>query len=393
MQNVVVLSAVRSGIGRFGGGLKDIALEDLGAQVAKAAVERAGVDADKIESAIVGSVIRTKARDAYISRMVALGAGLPQESQSLTVNRLCGSGLEAIVLASQQIQLGETSLAMGGGCESMSRSVYSSSIPRFGAKMGDIAFEDDMTAALNDPFGAGHMGITAENLAEQYQITREEQDEFSAESHRRAIAAIKAGYFDEQKTPVTIKTRKGDIEFIDDEHPRDDVTTEGLAALRPAFKKDGGTVTAGNASGINDGASFLIVASEDWAEKNGKTPIARLVSYARAGVDPSIMGIGPVPASQIALKRADLSVDDLDVIESNEAFAAQACAVAKGLHLPADKTNPNGGAVALGHPIGASGGIIATKLIYELQRTGGKYGLATMCIGGGQGIAAIFERL
>ncbi len=315
-----------------------------------------------------------------------------KESSAVTVNRLCGSGVEAIVNATQQVQLGEVDLALAGGVESMSRSTFSSSSPRFGTRMGAVTLEDDMLAALHDPFGAGHMGMTAENVAEAYQIDRETQDAFAEESHRRAVNAIDSGYFAEQIVPVPIKTRKGTVEVSADEHPRRDVTAEGLAALAPAFKRDGGSVTAGNASGINDGAAALVISSEEWAQANGKMPLARIISYARAGVDPSLMGTGPIPAVRKALEKAGLSIDDMDVIESNEAFAAQACAVSKELGFPAEKTNPNGGAIALGHPVGATGAIITTKGLYELARVNGRYGLVTLCIGGGQGIALVLER-
>ncbi|MEM9750718.1 MAG: beta-ketothiolase BktB [Pseudomonadota bacterium] len=393
VKDVYVLSAVRTAIGRFGGGLKDVGLDELGATVVRESVARAGVDADDVEAAVFGNVLRTQADDAYIARVAALKGGLRKESTALTVNRLCGSGLEAIVIASQQIQLGEISLAVAGGVESMSRATYSARAPRFGSKMGAVAFDDDMLAALHDPFGAGHMGMTAENVSAQFGIDRAAQDAFAELSHKRAVAAIEEGRFKEQIVPIEIKTRKGSIVFETDEHPRADVTADGLAGLKPAFKKQDGSVTAGNASGINDGASALALASEDVVSAKGLTPMARLVSYARAGVEPSIMGTGPIPAVQAALKRADLTVDDLDVIESNEAFAAQACAVSKELGFPAEKTNPNGGAVALGHPVGASGAIITTKCLHELKRTGGRFGLATLCIGGGQGIAAVFERV
>ena len=393
VSDVVVLSAARTAIGRFGGGLKDVPLEELGAHVIRAAIDRAGVKADEVQSAVIGNVLRTKAKDAYIARLCALNAGLCESSHAVTVNRLCGSGLEAIVTAAQQIQLGEVSLAVAGGVESMSRATYSSAAPRFGAKMGPVTFEDDMLAALHDPFGAGHMGVTAENVAEKFGIDRAAQDAFAEESHKRAIAAISEGRFKEQIAPLEIKDRKRITVFDADEHPRSDVSQEGLSALRPAFKKEGGSVTAGNASGLNDGAAAIALSSSSWAESNGKKPLARLVSYARAGVDPSIMGIGPVPAVKLALSRAELSIGDMDTIESNEAFAAQACAVSSELGFPAEKTNPNGGAVALGHPIGATGAIITTKCIYELHRIDGTYGLVTLCIGGGQGIAAVFERM
>jgi len=389
---VVFLSAVRTAIGSYGGSLKDVPPTELGAQCVAEAVKRADIAPDAVESVVVGNVIRTDPKDAYIARIAAIKGGLPIETQCLTVNRLCGSGLEAIVIAAQQIQLGETEVAVAGGAESMSRSTYHIPAARWGQRMGDGKIVDEMTTVLTDPFGNGHMGVTAENLAEKYQITRQQQDEFSVESHRRAIAAIKEGRFKDQILPIEIKSRKGTIVFDTDEHPREDVSLEAMSAMKPVFKKDG-SVTPANASGINDGASMTVLMNRERAEKEGRKPLARLVSYARAGVDPSIMGAGPISAVPRALERAGLSLEDMDVIESNEAFAAQACAVSKALSMASDKVNPNGGAVALGHPVGASGAIITTKAIYELHRTGGRYGLVTLCIGGGQGIAAVIERL
>ena len=390
VENVVILSAARTAIGRFGGSLKDVSTDDLGALVIGEAAKRANVEPKEIQSAVIGNVLRTKSNDAYISRICSINAGMAKESHAVTVNRLCGSGLEAIVTATQQIQLGEVELAVAGGVESMSRSTYSTSVPRFGARMGGFELNDDMLAALHDPFGGGHMGVTAENIAEQFSIDRKAQDSFAVESHNRAINAIGKGYFKEQIVPVEIKSRKGIVVSDKDEHARADVSVENMQNLRAAFKKDG-SVTAGNASGLNDGASALLLASEKWAKANGKTPMAKIISYARAGVDPSIMGTGPIPAVRLALKRAKLTIDDIDVIESNEAFAAQACAVANELGFPADITNPNGGAVGMGHPIGATGAILMTKLVYELQRINGRYGVVTLCIGGGQGIAAVVE--
>ncbi len=390
---VLVLGAARTAIGSFGGSLKDVSPTELGAHVTRVALERAGVDAEEVQSSVLGHVIRTESKDSYIGRRVALGAGLPNSAQSLTLNRLCGSGLEAIVFAAQQLQLGEVDVAVAGGAESMSRSGHLMTSARWGQRMGDAVATDEMMSALTDPFNDYHMGITAENLAEKYQLSREAQDEFAAESQRRAAAASDAGYFREQIAPYEIKTRKGSVIFDTDEHVRGDTTTDALSGLRPAFKRDGGTVTAGNASGINDGAAMIVLASASRSKALGAKPLARLVSYGRCGVPPEIMGIGPVGASQTALQRAGLSVDDLDVIESNEAFAAQAMSVANELKLPAERTNPNGGAIALGHPVGASGAVLTTKAIYELHRTGGRYALVTLCIGGGQGIAAIFERL
>ncbi len=390
--DVVVLSAVRSGIGTFGGGLSQIDPPELAGQVMKEAIDRSGVDPQQINYVTVGNCIPTDSRFAYVARVAAIQAGLPLESVAMAVNRLCSSGLQAIVTSAQNIMLGDYDYGIGGGVEVMSRGGYLSPALRSGARMGDSAMVDMMVATLNDPFGVGHMGITAENLAEKWGISREEQDAFAVESQRRAALAIEEGRFKSQITPVTIKTRKGDVVFETDEHVKPGTTVEKLGTMRPAFKRDG-TVTAGNASGINDGASFFVLASADAAANAGHKPMARMVSYAVAGVPNEIMGEGPIPASRMALKKAGLSLDQMDVIESNEAFAAQALAVAKGLELDMAKTNPNGGAIALGHPIGCSGAFIATKAIYELHRTGGQYALVTMCVGGGQGIAVVFERL
>lgn len=390
--DVVVLSAVRSGIGAFGGGLSQIEPHELAGQVMKEAIKRSEVDPQQINYVTVGNCVPTDSRFAYVSRVAAIQAGLPMESVAMSVNRLCSSGLQAIVTSAQNIMLGDYDYGIGGGVEVMSRGGYMSTAMRSGARMGDSALVDMMVATLNDPFGVGHMGITAENLAEKWGISREEQDAFAAESHRRAALAVEEGRFKSQITPITMKSRKGDVIFETDEHVRPGTTAEKLGKMRPAFKKDG-TVTAGNASGINDGASFFVLASADVAAKAGQKPMARMVSYAVAGVPNEIMGEGPIPASRLALKKAGLSLDQMDVIESNEAFAAQALAVAKGLELDTEKTNPNGGAIALGHPVGCSGAFIATKAIYELHRTGGKYALVTMCVGGGQGIAVVFERL
>jgi len=391
-RDVVVLSAVRSAVGSFGGGLSQIEPPDLAGQVMEEAVKRSDVDPALINYVTVGNCIPTDNRFAYVARVAAIQAGLPMESVAMAVNRLCSSGLQAVVSSAQGIMLGDYDYAVGGGVEVMSRGAYLSPAMRSGARMGDATMVDSMVATLTDPFGAGHMGITAENLAEKWDISREEQDAFAAESHRRAAAAIEAGRFDGQITPVTIKHRKGDITFDKDEHVKPGTTAEKLSTMRPAFKKDG-TVTAGNASGINDGAAFLVLAAADVAEASGAKPMARLVSYAVAGVPNHIMGEGPIPASKEALAKAGLDLSQMDVIESNEAFAAQALAVAKGLGLDLDKTNPNGGAIALGHPVGCSGAFIATKALHELQRIEGRYALVTMCIGGGQGIAAIFERI
>ena len=390
INDVFIVSAVRTAIGSFGGALKGVAPADLGAFITKEAVARSAVDPQSIGSNALGHVIRTDIKDAYISRRVALNGGLPVHTQSLTLNRLCGSGLEAVAYVTQQLQLGEVGVAVAGGAECMSSAAHLLTTNRWGQAMGDGIIQDELTGALTDPFGVGHMGITAENLAEKYDISRAAQDEFSLQSQQRAVHAIEQGYFKEQIAPYEIKTRKGSTIFDTDEHPKANSSIEGLAKLRTVFK-EGGTVTAGNASGINDGASMLVLATEQEVSKQSLKPMARIVSYGRCGVPNEIMGIGPVGASQIALKRANLSISDMGVIESNEAFAAQALAVAKELDLPNDKTNPNGGAIALGHPIGASGGIILIKALYELQRTGGRYGLITMCIGGGQGIAMIVE--
>ena len=391
-REVVVLSAMRSPIGAFGGSLSSIEPAELAGTVMKEAVAQSKADPEKIHYVTVGNCIPTESRYPYVARVASIQAGLPMNSVAMAVNRLCASGLQAVVSSAQQIELGQCDYAVGGGVEVMSRGTYMAPAMRSGARMGDTSMIDAMVSVLTDPFGAGHMGITAENLAEKWEISREEQDEFAAESQRRAAIAIEEGRFKSQIVPITLKSRKGDTIFDTDEHPKPGTTAEKLAAMRPAFKKDG-TVTARNASGINDGAAFLVLADAETAKANGETPIAKIVSYAVAGVPNHIMGEGPIPASKAALERAGLTIADMDVIESNEAFAAQAIAVAKGLGLPADKTNPNGGAIALGHPVGCSGAFIATKAIHELHRIGGKYALVTMCIGGGQGIAVVFERV
>ena len=391
-RDVVVLSAVRSPIGAFGGSLADFESSELATIVMKEAVARSGVDPKLIEYVTVGSTIPTDSRYAYFSRVASINAGLPIESTAMQVSRLCGSGLQGIVTTAQNILLGDADYGVGGGVEVMSKGTYLMPALRSGARMGDTTAIDAMVAVLTDPFGVGHMGITAENLAVKYGITREQQDAFAVESQRRAAAAIAAGHFKSQIVPIVKQTRKGEVVFDTDEHPRAGTTMESLAKMKPAFKKDG-TVTAGNASGINDGAAFFVLAAADVAAKAGQKPMARLVSYAVAGVPHETMGEGPIPATRLALKKAGLTLDQMDVIESNEAFAAQALSVAKVLELDPAKTNPNGGAIALGHPVGCSGAFIATKAIYELQRIGGKYCLVTMCIGGGQGIAAIFERM
>ena len=391
-RDVVVLSAVRSAIGGFGGSLSSMEPAELAGTVMKEAVNRSGVDPKQINYVTVGNCIPTESRFPYVTRVAAIQAGLPMDSVAMAVNRLCSSGLQGIVTTSQAIMLGDCEYGVGGGVEVMSRGIYGAPAMRTGARMGDTKMIDLMVSTLTDPFGAGHMGITAENLASKWNITREEQDALAVESHRRATAAIAEGRFKSQIVPITMQTRKGDVVFDTDEHVKASTTMESLGKMKPAFKKDG-TVTAGNASGINDGAAFFVLASADAAAKAGQKPMARLVSYALAGVPNDIMGEGPIPASKIALQRAGLTIDKMDVVESNEAFAAQAIAVSKGLGLDMTKTNPNGGAIALGHPVGCSGAFIATKAIYELHRTGGKYALVTMCIGGGQGIAVIFERL
>lgn len=392
MRDVVILSGVRTAIGDYGGALKAVAPADLAAKVVHEAVSRAGIDPDAVGHLVFGNVIHGESRDMYLARVACINGGLPQHTSALTVNRLCGSGLQAIISASQNILLNDTDVAVAGGAESMSRGGYLLPALRWGQRMNDGGTVDMMIGALTDPFDKVHMGITAENIAAKWQISREVQDAFAAESHRRALYAIKNGYFKEQILPIEIIIHKEKILFDTDEHPRENTSMETLAKLRPVFQKEG-TVTAGNASGINDSAAALVLMESKAAQKCGLKPMARLVSYGHAGVDPKFMGIGPIPAVQNALRRANLKMADLDVIESNEAFAVQACAVAKELQFDPEKTNPNGGAVALGHPIGATGSILAIKAIYELHRCGGKYALVTMCIGGGQGIAAVFERL
>jgi len=391
-RDVMVVSGVRTAIGDFGGALKDMAPTALGAQVVREALARAGVVGAEVGHVVFGNVIHTEPKDMYMARVAAMGAGVTQDAPALTVNRLCGSGLQAIVSAAQGILLGDADIAVAGGAESMSRAPYLAQGMRWGARMGDTAMIDMMVAALHDPFDNIHMGETAENLAESHQITRGEQDGLAIESHRRAARAIAEGRFKSQILPITQKTRKGETVFDTDEHVRTDVSAADLAKLRAVFRKDG-TVTAGNASGINDGAAAVVLMDAQTAEKRGAKPLGRLVAYAHAGVDPKVMGIGPVPATRAVLKRAGLALGDMDVIESNEAFAAQACAVAKDLGFDPAKTNPNGSGISLGHPVGATGAILTVKALYELARIGGRYALVTMCIGGGQGIAAIFERV
>ena len=391
-RDVVVLGAVRSAIGSFAGSLSDIEPAELAGTVMKAAVERSGVDPKVINYVTVGNTIPTESRFPYVARVAAIQAGLPMDSVAMSVNRLCSSGLQGIVTTAQNILLGDCDYGIGGGVEVMSRGGYLSTAMRTGARMGDTKLIDTMVATLTDPFGVGHMGITAENLAAKWSITREEQDALAVESQRRAAAAIAEGRFKSQIVPIVKQTKKGEVVFDTDEYVKGSTTMESLAKLKPAFKKDG-SVTAGNASGINDGAAFFVLGDAATAAKDGYKPMARLVSYAVAGVPNDVMGEGPIPASKLALKKGGVTLDQMDVIESNEAFAAQAIAVSRGLGLDMAKTNPNGGAIALGHPIGCSGAFIATKAIYELHRTGGRYALVTMCIGGGQGIAAVFERL
>ncbi|MDI6749814.1 MAG: acetyl-CoA C-acyltransferase family protein [Rhodocyclaceae bacterium] len=391
-REVVVLSAVRSAVGTFGGSLAGIEPAELGGLVVKAAIERAGVDPNQVSFAAVGNTIPTESRYPYVARVATIQGGMPMSSTAFAVNRLCGSAQQAIVNVAQAIMLGDADFGVGGGVEVMSRGAYLLPALRSGARMGDTQAIDAMVAVLTDPFGAGHMGITAENLAAKHGITREEQDAFAVESQARAAKAIAEGRFKSQIVPITLKTRKGEVVFDTDEHPRPGTTMEMLAKMKPAFKKDG-TVTAGNASGINDAAAFLVLADATKAAAGGHKPIARLVSYAIAGVPNDVMGEGPIPSSKVALQRAGLNLDQMDVIESNEAFAVQSLTVMKGLGLDPVKTNPNGGAIALGHPVGATGAVIITKLLHELIRINGRYGMATMCIGGGQGITTIWERL
>lgn len=391
-REVVVIAGVRTAVGDFGGSLKDFSPTDLGARCVREVLSRAGVAGSEVGHVVFGNVLHTETRDMYLSRVCSMNGGIPKEVPALTLNRLCGSGLQAIVSAAQIVALGDADIVVAGGAESMSRANYWLPSARWGAKMGDQTVIDSLTGALSDPFDAMHMGVTAENVAVKFDLTRVMQDEFSVESHRRAANAIQNGYFKSQILPIEIKERKGTRMFDTDEHVRADSSVENLGKLKAVFRKDG-TVTAGNASGINDGAAAVVLMERKLAEKKGLKPMARLVAYGHAGVEPTLMGLGPIPAVQNAMKKAGLKVADMDVIESNEAFAAQACAVAKELGFDPKKVNPNGGAVALGHPVGATGCIISVKAIYELQRIKGRYALATMCIGGGQGIAAIYERM
>jgi acetyl-CoA C-acetyltransferase len=391
-REVVVVSAARTAIGDYGGALKDVPPTKLGAIAIREAVARAKVEPAAVGHAVMGSVIHGEARDMYLSRVAAVEAGLPVATPCLTVNRLCGSGLQAIVSAAQHILLGDTELVVGGGAESMSRAAYFLPAGRWGQRMGDEPVLDAMTGALHDPFGHGHMGITAENIAAKFGFTREAQDAFALESHKRAENAVARGHFKDQVVPVELKTRKGTESFTTEEHVRKGLKIEDLQKLKAVFKKDG-TVTAGNASGLNDAGAAIVMCSSDYAKQHNLKPMARLVAYSHAGVEPQVMGLGPIPASRRIFEKTGLKAADMDVVESNEAFAAQAMAVTKDLGLDPAKVNPNGGAVALGHPIGATGAILTVKALYELQRTQKRYALVTMCIGGGQGIAAIFERL
>jgi len=392
-RDVYIVSTARTAIGTFGGSLKDTPNTVLATTAVKAAIERSGLPPDAVGHVVMGNVIPTDTTAAYLARVAAIDAGCPIETPAFNVNRLCGSGLQAIISAAQAIGYGDCDVAVGGGSESMSRGPYFDTAARYGARMGDAKSIDYMLGILHDPWQKMHMGITAENVAERYKISREMQDQLALESQRRATAAIAAGHFKEQIVPVEIATRKGTVLFDTDEHVRAATTLEVLAGMKPAFKKEGGTVTAGNASGINDGASAVVLVAGDRLQALGVKPLARLVGYAHAGVDPAYMGIGPVPATQKVLARTGLKVQDMDVIEANEAFAAQACAVVQELGLDPARVNPNGSGISLGHPVGATGAIITTKAIAELHRTGGRYALVTMCIGGGQGIAAIYERV
>ncbi|WP_290866509.1 acetyl-CoA C-acyltransferase family protein [Aquabacterium sp.] len=391
-QSIYLVGAARTAIGTFGGTLKDVPLSQLATIAVREALRRSHVDASQVGHLVMGNVIPTEPRDAYLSRVAAMDAGIPQEAPTFNVNRLCGSGLQAILLAAQSISAGDADIAVGAGAEAMSRSAYLMPSARWGTRMGDAMIQDYMLGILHDPFHRIHMGVTAENVAAQEGISRDMQDALALESQQRAARAIAEGRFATQIVPVEMASRKGTVVFQTDEHVRGDVTLAQLGAMKPAFKADG-SVTAGNASGLNDGAAAVVLASEAAVKAHGLTPLARLVSHGHAGLDPRLMGLGPVPATRIALQRAGLRVSDLDVIEANEAFAAQACAVSRALDLDPAKVNPNGSGISLGHPVGATGAIITTKAIYELQRTGGRYALATMCIGGGQGIAAIFERV
>jgi acetyl-CoA C-acetyltransferase len=393
VREVVIASGVRTAVGTFGGSLKDFSPAQLGALVVRESLSRAAVPGANLGHVVFGNVVHTEPRDMYVARVAAVEGGVPHAVPCLTVNRLCGSGLQAIISAAQTILLGDADIALGGGVECMSRAPYTLPSARWGQRMGDAAVIDMMVAALHDPFDSIHMGVTAENVAAQFGISRAQQDQLAYESHRRASRAIDEGRFKSQIVPIEIRGRKGTIVFDTDEHVRRDVNLEDLAKLKPVFAKENGTVTAGNSSGINDGAAAVVLMEREAARRRGAKPLARLVAYGHAGVDPKIMGIGPVPATRIALEKAGLTLAQMDVIEANEAFAAQACAVTKELGADPAKVNPNGSGISLGHPVGATGAIITVKALYELQRIGGRYALVTMCIGGGQGIAAIFERV
>ena len=392
-REVVVVSGVRTAIGTFGGSLKDTPPTELAALVVRESLARAGVDGKDVGHVVFGHVVNTEPKDMYLSRVAAVNGGCAEGTPAFNVNRLCGSGLQAIISASQAIMLGDTDIAIGGGAENMSRGPYASLATRFGARLGDTKMIDMVVGALHDPFQNIHMGVTAENIAAKWGITREEQDALAVQSHNRAQKAIEAGYFKEQIVPVMLKSRKGEVAYDTDEHFRPNCSMADMAKLKPVFLKENGTVTAGNASGINDAAAAVVLMEAGVAQARGLKPLARLVAYAHTGVDPKYMGIGPVSATQLALKKAGLTVADLDVIEANEAFAAQACAVTRDLGLDPAKVNPNGSGISLGHPIGATGALLTVKAVYELQRIQGRYALVTMCIGGGQGIAAIFERM
>ena len=392
-REVVVVSGVRTAIGTYGGSLKDIAPTDLAAQVVRESLARAGVDGKDVGHVVFGHVVNTEPKDMYLSRVAAINGGCAEGTPAFNVNRLCGSGLQAIVSASQSIMLGDTDIAIGGGAENMSRGPYASLNMRWGARMGDTKMIDMVVGALHDPFQTIHMGVTAENVAAKYGITREMQDALAVESHNRAQRATEGGRFKDQIVPVTLKSKKGDVSWATDEHFRPNCSLADMAKLKPVFIKENGTVTAGNASGINDAAAAVVLMEAGAAKARGAKPLARLVGYAHTGLDPKIMGVGPISATQAVLKKTGLTVNDLDVIEANEAFAAQACAVTRELGLDPAKVNPNGSGISLGHPIGATGALITVKALYELQRVNGRYALVTMCIGGGQGIAAIFERM